>query len=76
MRAIPAIAIVVGGWGAAACGGKCDTLVLEDTTEVFVSDGKIVAMVKRDTQPKPYAACLKLEVAREARIARDTQPKP
>jgi hypothetical protein len=74
MRGIPIIAAVVGALGLAACdgrgGGRCEELVVDDTVQVYESDGRLVAMVKRDTQPKPYSACLTLKAAR------DTQPRP
>jgi hypothetical protein len=81
MRAIPIAAAVVGTLGLTACDGRggggglgggmeCEVLVVEDTVQVYESDGKIMAMAQRDTQPKPYARCLTL------RAARDTQPRP
>jgi hypothetical protein len=70
---------VAAGMTVAACspggigsgGGKCQVLVLEDTTEVYVSEGKVMAMAKRDTLPKPYAKCVTLYAT-----VRDTLPKP
>ena len=79
MRAVPITAAVMGALGLTSCGGggfpgggrECETLVVDDTIQVFESDGKIMAMAKQDTQPKPYVVCLTLRAT-----ARDTQPKP
>ena len=61
-------------WGSGGCtptgGSKCQKLVLEDTTELFVSGKLVMAKSKGDTVPKPYSTCLTFYAAR------DTVPKP
>jgi hypothetical protein len=79
MRTMLALMAVAAGVAVAGCdtGGRgspnarCEVLVLEDTTQVFASQDKVMAMSKRDTLPKPYSTCVTLYAA-----ARDTLPKP
>jgi hypothetical protein len=62
--------------GAFQCGAgrtqPCDTVVLEDTAQVYSSKDKTkVVMARKDTLPKPYATCLTIYAAYS-----DTVPKP
>lgn len=75
MKSILMLTALTAGVLVAGCGpgkGKetCQILVLEDTTQVYVSGDRVMAMTKNDTLPKPYAMCVTVYATR------DTLPKP
>lgn len=78
MKVMLGLMAMAAGLGAARCGSegnatarpKCQLMVLEDTTQVYVS-GDRVMVARKDTLPKPYSRCLTLYAS-----ARDTLPKP